>query len=164
MDGHAVPIHRNGGWECSGPRLDADRERACYRTKCPCCLAPVYFVRHNGGSVWFDELGQPRPIHGCFAKEPATVFLANIRSAAAAIDCYPILGVVFTIKKIGNETGVAVENRQSARNCTCSNHVPLSRPGRPFPVLFTPNSLSAVQVALWRHSILAKSLTTAYVY
>jgi len=26
----------------------------------------VYFVRHNGGSVWFDELGPPWPKHGCF--------------------------------------------------------------------------------------------------
>jgi hypothetical protein len=24
-------------------------------------------VRHNGGSVWFDELGWPWPVHACFA-------------------------------------------------------------------------------------------------
>jgi len=26
----------------------------------------VYFVRHNGGSVWFDSLGKPWPKHSCF--------------------------------------------------------------------------------------------------
>lgn len=27
----------------------------------------MFFVRHNGGSVWFDELGWPWPVHPCFA-------------------------------------------------------------------------------------------------
>ena len=37
-------------------------------SKCPLCGDPVHFVRHNGGSVWFDPpLGPPWPIHGCFA-------------------------------------------------------------------------------------------------
>lgn len=39
----------------------------CRPTSCPRCQRQVYFVRHNGGSVWFDELGWPWPIHPCFA-------------------------------------------------------------------------------------------------
>lgn len=35
-------------------------------TKCPKCGQPVFFVRHNKGSVWFDELGSPWWKHGCF--------------------------------------------------------------------------------------------------
>jgi len=38
----------------------------CRPTACPVCGASVFFVRHNGGSVWFDELGWPWPKHGCF--------------------------------------------------------------------------------------------------
>jgi hypothetical protein len=38
----------------------------CRPTICPRCGAAVYFVRHNGGSVWLDELGWPWPKHGCF--------------------------------------------------------------------------------------------------
>lgn len=38
----------------------------CRPTNCPECGASVYFVRHNGGSVWLDELGSPWPKHGCF--------------------------------------------------------------------------------------------------
>jgi len=38
----------------------------CRPTKCPRCGDSVFFVRHNGGSVWFDELGPPWPKHGCF--------------------------------------------------------------------------------------------------
>jgi hypothetical protein len=38
----------------------------CRPTTCPKCGAEVYFVRHNGGSVWFDELGFPWPKHECF--------------------------------------------------------------------------------------------------
>lgn len=39
----------------------------CRPTSCPVCSQPVYFVRHNGGSVWFDELGAPWPVHPCLA-------------------------------------------------------------------------------------------------
>ena len=38
----------------------------CRIAKRPICFKPVYFVRHNGGSVWFDELGKPWPKHPCF--------------------------------------------------------------------------------------------------
>jgi hypothetical protein len=41
-------------------------EDFCRSTKCPQCGAEVYFVRHNGGSVWFDALGWPWPKHECF--------------------------------------------------------------------------------------------------
>ena len=40
----------------------------CKPSNCPICRAPVFFVRHNGGSVWFDALGKPWPKHGCFDK------------------------------------------------------------------------------------------------
>jgi len=44
-----------------------DRETDFSRqTTCPECGSKVYFVRHNGGSVWFDELRPPWPKHGCF--------------------------------------------------------------------------------------------------
>jgi len=32
-------------------------------------MAQVFFVRHNGGSVWFDDLGPPWPKHACFADD-----------------------------------------------------------------------------------------------
>lgn len=38
-------------------------------TKCKSCGGEVFFVRHNGGSVWLDELGPPWPKHGCFNEE-----------------------------------------------------------------------------------------------
>ena len=39
----------------------------CRPTTCRRCGADVFFVRHNGGSVWLDKLGWPWPKHGCFA-------------------------------------------------------------------------------------------------
>jgi hypothetical protein len=41
-------------------------ENFCSPTACPYCGAKVFFVRHNGGSVWFDDLGSPWPKHPCF--------------------------------------------------------------------------------------------------
>ena len=47
-------------------------ESFCRPTTCPVCgLFPVYLVRHNGGSVWVDELGWPWPKHSCFLESEA---------------------------------------------------------------------------------------------
>ena len=32
---------------------------------CKYCRQEIYFVRYNGGTVWFDSLGQPWPKHDC---------------------------------------------------------------------------------------------------
>lgn len=39
----------------------------CAERPCPKCKMPVYFIRHNGGSLWVEELGWPWEKHGCFA-------------------------------------------------------------------------------------------------
>ena len=44
------------------------RDRAA-PTRCPKCGDAVFFVRHNGGSVWFDQLGDPWLRHACFDDE-----------------------------------------------------------------------------------------------
>ena len=33
---------------------------------CPKCGQGAYYVQHNGGFVWVDELGPPWPKHPCF--------------------------------------------------------------------------------------------------
>ncbi|PKI12781.1 hypothetical protein [Colwellia sp. 12G3] len=38
----------------------------CSPTTCQYCQSEIYFVRHNGGSVWLDELGAPWNKHQCF--------------------------------------------------------------------------------------------------
>lgn len=53
----------------SGTRAVWEHAEFCRPTTCPECHAPVFFVRHNGGSVWFDTLGQPWPKHPCMARE-----------------------------------------------------------------------------------------------
>lgn len=72
INGRPVPL----GCKCtptpkraylSKPSLSAFKyEDTCRPSKCPRCFAEVYFVRHNGGSVYLDELGWPWPKHGCF--------------------------------------------------------------------------------------------------
>jgi hypothetical protein len=57
--GHATDILGRFYWQ----HRDED---FCVPSACPGCGASVYFVRHNGGSVTFDELGRPWPKHGCF--------------------------------------------------------------------------------------------------
>lgn len=70
IDGRAIPLHPLGG--CSGKGGDAHGGAArvadgeCIRTRCPKCNEQVFFIRHNGGSVYIDPpLGPPWLRHPC---------------------------------------------------------------------------------------------------
>lgn len=41
----------------------------CNPSLCPVCGDDVFFIRHNGGCVWVDELGWPWPKHPCMSEE-----------------------------------------------------------------------------------------------
>ncbi len=72
-------------------------------TTCPHCGALVYFVRHNGGCAWFDELGIPWPKHACFYEDAVTV------GTSKAIEAHPPAVVGYVIEVEGTDgapTGV----------------------------------------------------------
>jgi len=70
IKGKPVPLHPTGS-TCPGKRLYRDEERdVCHLTSCPKCGDPVYFIRHNGGCAWFDDLGKPWDKHApCFSND-----------------------------------------------------------------------------------------------
>jgi hypothetical protein len=78
-DGRSIPLHlygRCGDDYNSSPSLDLTNislpqkmDSLCWPTKCPVCKESVFFIRHNGGSVWLDELGHPWPKHECMYGE-----------------------------------------------------------------------------------------------
>lgn len=80
ISGVPTPLHFEGscidsetGWSDSGYAESGDSE--CRLTHCPECGAEVYFIQHNGGSVWIDPpLGWPWYKHPCMddnlAKNP----------------------------------------------------------------------------------------------
>ena len=67
--GVTVPLH-SGDQDCIGRQLyRRDTSDVCHATVCRDCKQKVFFVRHNGGSVWFDPpLGHPWPKHDCPSK------------------------------------------------------------------------------------------------
>lgn len=104
-DGHLG--HSPGGFlfpdlPVAGTRSTWDAGDFCCPTNCPICGAKVFFVRHNGGSVWFDELGQPWPKHACFDDEYAGVQLrTTLREALRKSS--PVFGVVIETEIIEPE-------------------------------------------------------------
>ena len=74
--GRKITIHPNGGCNRDTPRgfytpVDARSQfdGGCRPTTCPRCPAKIFFVKHNGGSVWLDPpLGPPWYIHECMDK------------------------------------------------------------------------------------------------
>lgn len=69
--GRVVPIRITCRCGESGGQTSIclEQKSECLLTKCPECKAPVFFVRHNGGSVWLDDLCPPWPQHRCVRTE-----------------------------------------------------------------------------------------------
>src|SRR5262249_32213438 len=93
-----------------------DGDDCCWLSTCPKCGAPVYFVRHNGGSVWFDSLGPPWPKHHCFADEAPGVRLRARLVEPEISHRFLLVGVVVetTVTQPGRGGKVVIEygNRQ----------------------------------------------------
>lgn len=78
VDGRCIPLHLWGGCTnaASGSTTDysgysRSEEACCFLTNCPECSEPVFFLRHNGGSVWIDPpLGPPWFKHPCMDTGP----------------------------------------------------------------------------------------------
>ena len=72
INGTCTKIHKSGRCKGASPvnnyrdfRISPDS--CCYSTKCRECGQEVFFIRHNGGSVWIDHpLGPPWYKHSCF--------------------------------------------------------------------------------------------------
>lgn len=66
----------------------------CALTICPKCGEQVYFVRHNGGSVWFDSLGPPWPKHFCFSDNARSLRLRSQLTEKELVDRVLFVGVI----------------------------------------------------------------------
>ena len=62
-------------------------------TQCPSCAADVFFIRHNGGSVWVDELGWPWPKHPCMDTDISARAFSTFAAQASSL-VNPKLGIV----------------------------------------------------------------------
>ena len=69
------------------------RDDFSFQTSCPYCRASVYFVRHNGGSVWFNDLGWPWPKHACFYDDPNDAQFLRHLTEKVNICPNPLLGL-----------------------------------------------------------------------
>lgn len=110
VGGQIIPIHPNGGWHCGtwsgedaggsgSSRLEVrefeeSNEGFTRPTNCRECGARVFFVRHNGGSVWFDDLGWPWPKHGCFDKGRCDARIQGLRDVFTKSSPDALFGVV----------------------------------------------------------------------
>ncbi len=68
-------------------------------TTCPECEALVYFVRHNGGSVWLDDLGQPWPKHPCFDNDFSEIRQEMINFAASNLHLVTEVSIISQFDK-----------------------------------------------------------------
>ena len=104
MSGRCTPIHTQGSCIKPGNSKVTDysgytvsKESTCFCTNCPNCKGEVFFIRHNGGSVWIDPpLGSPWFKHSCFEPEGKTgsTLLSSIQNYKIELKNNEIIGVV----------------------------------------------------------------------
>jgi hypothetical protein len=75
-------------------------DKFCRPTTCPKCGEQVFFVRHNGGSVWFDELGPPWPKHKCFTDDEYGKALRSTLTEQTQTKVNSVFGIVVEIAVI----------------------------------------------------------------
>lgn len=117
-NGHKIPIHTSGNCRAqSGGRpygstgIIRRRDDVCHPTRCPHCSRAVFFIRHNDGSVWVDELGWPWPKHECFDSTPEPKWREYFREQVPTKpSSKTILGVVVEAKN-----GIITNSRRT--NC-----------------------------------------------
>lgn len=77
IDGEDIPLHFSGGcgWEGGFTvRIATAENGQCHPTTCPECGNSVFFIKHNGGSVWIDPpLGPPWNKHRCMYSEAGSL-------------------------------------------------------------------------------------------
>lgn len=73
-----------------------------HKTNCPKCNEKVYFIRHNGGSVWVDSLGWPWPKHQCFANDPIPKLYTFFEKQNFSLNSQIMTGVVKNVEWISD--------------------------------------------------------------
>jgi len=106
VGGRCIPLHLNGGCNSAGGSttdysgFNVSHESTCFCTNCPKCGEEVFFIRHNGGSVWIDPpLGPPWTKHACFDTSTSkqnllTHYKISIDSTVKNWDKQLIIGIV----------------------------------------------------------------------
>lgn len=131
VDGRPTPIHLSGGWcQGSGGSASSNFQRVssfkdvCTPTKCPKCGEAVFLIRHNGGSVWVDDLGCPWPKHACFDSEAVPTWFSYFKRQTYSPESGTILlGVVIGASWVAEDDRgpsriiLAVDGGASGRVC-----------------------------------------------
>ena len=73
----------------------------------------MFFVKHNGGSVWFDALGFPWPKHPCVASEPPMDWLQNCLAEQVERGNRKVFGVITEARTADPDAGVYLTIRCS---------------------------------------------------
>jgi hypothetical protein len=103
-------------------RWRASSQDFCRPTFCPRCGAPVFFIQHNDGCVWVDELGWPWPKHDCFHDDCADypkLWPSPNRFKASDLR-YAQLAQVVACKRLGSgnsKWGEAIQCDDGTRFC-----------------------------------------------
>jgi len=96
-------------------------------TKCPRCRGAVFYVRHNGGGVWLDELGSPWPKHACFDDGPVE---EQFRQSLASIPNSPVFknfGVIISVIPTRDGGGAWLKIRRADGSWIEQIHRPVRR-------------------------------------
>jgi hypothetical protein len=117
INGRNVPIRNAFAWDRgSQSKRGRSTDATCYLRPCPQqCGLKIFFIRHNGGSVWIDPpLGHPWNKHKCMYPEElkagrSLALTAPFQSIPRRQRAKQLLGVVTKAKYGGNRSTTILE-------------------------------------------------------
>ena len=99
-EGYLGGNHLGGPGSVAQARPSWPADDFCRPTTCPVCgSSQVWFIRHNGGSIWVDSLGIPWPIHHCFDEGDSSSRPLHQLAAASRSLFEPRLGIITATRR-----------------------------------------------------------------
>ena len=99
-EGHLGGNHLGGPGSVAQARPSWPADDFCRPTTYPICgSSQVWFIRHNGGSIWADSLGIPWPIHHCFDEGDSSSRPLHQLAAASRSLFEPRLGIITATRR-----------------------------------------------------------------
>lgn len=108
-DQHTVPFHSQGSCSYRRARELKTLRSFYHRSRCPKCARDVFYLRHDGGSVWLNQMGYPWPKHPCMDLRPKSARRKSAFRMAEDLDPSYLLGCVLDAKEGRGKTELLVK-------------------------------------------------------
>lgn len=105
INGKIIPLHTGCTKDIAKHLLK--KSDFTHATKCSYCASAIFYVRHNGGSAFFESLGHPWPKHPCYDKDIQLPKVLTLNKKTTVKDF--ILASILRCQNVGGRTEIILD-------------------------------------------------------